>query len=264
MAISETTFTGRKELRDPEGKIDYGSLMFLALERARSAREAIEVMTRLVAEHGYASTGESFSISDPGEVWILEMIGKGPKRTGAVWVARRVPDGHVSAHANHARIRQFPLADRDTLYAKDVISFAREKGWFSGKDADFSFADTYAPLTFGALRYCEARVWNVFRRVAPSLALSADMVRGLPNQPRLPLWVKPDRPLAVRDVMELMRDHFEGTPFDLAQGVGAADVEVKPLGRATRHLGILLLDRRAEPAEVEPRGERHRLPSYMF
>ena len=124
VAISETTFTGRKELRDPEGKIDYGSLMFLALERARSAREAIEVMTRLVAEHGYASTGESFSISDPGEVWILEMIGKGPKRTGAVWVARRVPDGHVSAHANHARIRQFPLADRDTLYAAIFVAKA--------------------------------------------------------------------------------------------------------------------------------------------
>lgn len=222
LAISETTFTGRKELVDPEGKIDYGSLMFLALERARTAREAISVMTGLVAEHGYASTGESFSISDPEEAWILEMIGKGPKRKGAVWVARRVPDGHVSAHANQARIRQFPLNDRrDTLYAKDVISFAREQGWFKGKDADFSFADTYAPLDFSALRACEARVWSVFRRVAPSLSLPPSLVDGTPGGARLPLWVKPERPLAVRDVMALMRDHFEGTPFDLSKGVGA-------------------------------------------
>ncbi len=159
--------------------------MFLALERARTAREAISVMTGLVAEHGYASTGESFSISDPDEAWILEMIGKGPTRKGAVWVARRVPDGHVSAHANHARIRQFPLNDKDTLYAKDVISFAREKGWFKGKDAEFSFADTYAPLDFGALRACDARVWSVFRRVAPSLSLPSALVgrharRGAP------------------------------------------------------------------------------------
>jgi dipeptidase len=223
VAIAESTFTGREELRDPKGLVDYGSLMFIALERARTAREAIRVMTDLVAEHGYASTGESFSISDPSEVWLLELIGKGPERKGAVWVARRVPDGHVSGHANQARIREFPQDDpKSTLYAKDVVSFAREKGWFKGKDAEFSFADAYAPLDFGALRACEARVWSVFRRVAPAQAAASERyVLGDPTAPRLPLWVKADVKLAVRDVMELMRDHFEGTPMDLTKGVGA-------------------------------------------
>jgi dipeptidase len=222
VAIAETTFGGRKELVDPKGGIDYGSLMFIALERARTARQAVQVMTDLVAEHGYASSGESFSISDPREAWILEMVGKGPERRGAVWVARRVPDGFVSAHANHARIRRFPLDDpKTTLYAKDVIAFAREKGWFGGADADFSFSEAYAPLSFSALRACEARVWSVFRRVAPSQAWPVEQVQGLPGQPPLPLWVKPERPLQVRDVMGLMRDHFEGTPLDLSQGVGA-------------------------------------------
>jgi dipeptidase len=222
VTIAETTFGGRKELVDPKGGIDYGSLIYIALERARTAREAIRIMTDLVAEHGYASEGESFSIGDPDEVWILEMIGKGPGRKGAVWVARRVPDGHVSAHANQARIRQFPQDDpKTTLYAKDVVSFAREKGWFAGKDPEFSFADTYAPLRFGAVRGCEARVWSVFRRVAPSLALPVGSALGDPDAPRVPLWVKCERKLAVRDVMELMRDHFEGTPLDLSQGVGA-------------------------------------------
>ncbi len=222
VSIAETTFGGRKELVDPEAKVDYGSLMYIALERARTAREAIQVMTDVVAEYGYASSGESFSIADPNEAWILEMVGKGKGRKGAVWVARRVPDGFVSAHANHARIRTFPLDEpKTTLYAKDVVAFAREKGWFQGKDEEFSFADAYAPLSFGALRFCDARVWSVFRRAAPSAALPFEMVSGAPGQPRLPLWVKPDRPLAVRDVMALMRDHFEGTPMDLSKGVGA-------------------------------------------
>jgi len=223
VAVGETTFTGRKELQDPKATgIDYGSLMWIALERSRTARQAVQVITDLVAEHGYASSGESISLSDPNEAWLLEIIGRGPGKKGALWVARRVPEGHVVAHANQARIRQFPLDDpKNTLYAKDVIAFAREKGWFSGKDEEFSFADTYAPLTFGALRYCEARVWNVFRRVAPSLQLPVDSVIGKAGQARLPLWVRPDRPLAVRDVMALMRDHFEGTPLDLGKGVGA-------------------------------------------
>ncbi len=223
VAIGESTFTGRKELQDPKATgVDYGSLMFLALERARTARQAVQVITDLAAEHGYASSGESISISDPNEAWLLEIIGKGPGVKGALWVARRVPEGHVVAHANQARIRTFPLDDpKNTLYAKDVISFAREKGWFSGKDAEFSFADTYAPLTFGALRFCEARVWSVFTKVAPSLKLPLDSVIGKGGQARLPLWVKAEKPLAVRDVMALMRDHFEGTPLDLAEGVGA-------------------------------------------
>jgi dipeptidase len=223
VAIGESTFTGRKELKDPKATgLDYGSLMFIALERSRTARQAVQVITDLVAEHGYASTGESISISDPGEAWLLEIIGKGPGVKGAVWVARRVPEGHVVAHANQARIRTFPLDDpKNTLYAKDVISFAREKGWFKGKDEEFSFADTYAPLTFGALRFCEARVWSVFSKVAPSMKLPIDSVLGKAGQARLPLWVKAERPLAVRDVMGLMRDHFEGTPLDLSQGVGA-------------------------------------------
>lgn len=231
VSIGETTFGGRKELEDPAGIVDYGSLMYLALERSATAREAIKVMTDLVAEYGYASGGESFSIADAREVWILEMIGKGPSqpagssstpsRRGALWVARKIPDGMISAHANMPRIRQFPLADKDTLYAKDVISFAREKGYFRGKDEEFSFADAYAPATFESLRSCELRVWSMFRRAAPSLGLSPDFAKGVAGAKRPPLWVKPDKKLSARDVMELMRDHFEGTEFDLAKGVGA-------------------------------------------
>jgi dipeptidase len=222
VAIGETTFTGREELAGPAGIVDYGSLMFIALERAQTAREAIGVMTDLVTEHGYASTGESFSVADPNEAWILEMIGKGEGQKGAVWVARRIPDGFISAHANQARIRQFPLDDpQSCLYARDVISFARNKGWFEGRDEDFSFADTYAPLDFGALRFCEARVWSFFRRAAPTQDLPVDLIDGSQKSRRLPLWIKPDRPLSVHDVMRLMRDHFEGTPLDMTKGVGA-------------------------------------------
>ena len=222
VAIGETTFGGRKELEGPAGIVDYGSLICIALERAKTAREAIRIMAGLVDEHGYASTGESFSIADPNEVWLLEMIGKGKGQKGAVWVALRVPDGYLTAHANQARIRSFPLADpANALYAKDVISFAREKGWFAGKDEEFSFADTYAPLDFGALRFCEARVWSIFRRAAPSLRLPVDMIRGDVKAERLPLWIKPDRKLAVADVMALMRDHFEGTELDMTKDVGA-------------------------------------------
>lgn len=222
VSIGETTYGGREELHDSKGILDYGSLMYIALQRAKSAREAIKIMGDLVAEYGYCSSGESFSIADPDEVWIMEMIGKGPGRKGAVWVARRIPDGYISGHANQARIRQFPLNDPENcLYSADVISFAREMGWFDGKDQDFSFADTYAPADFGALRFCEARVWSMFRRAAPSLNLSSDYVKPVWGAEPLPLWIKPDRKLSVRDVIEFMRDHFENSEFDLSQGIGA-------------------------------------------
>ena len=221
VAIGETTFGGRKELHAPNGILDYGSLMYIALERARTARDAVAVITGLVAEHGYASTGESFSISDPAEAWLLELVGKGEGRTGAVWVARRVPDGHLTAHANAARIRTFPRKDKETLYAPDVVSFAREKGWFTGRDEDFSFADAYAPADFGTRRFCDARVWSVFRRAAPSVPLPEAAILGDPATPPLPLWVKVDRKLGAQDVMALMRDHFEGTSLDMTRDVGA-------------------------------------------
>lgn len=222
VAIGETTYGGRKELKDPKAIMDYGSLMYIALQRATTAREAIQVMTDLVARYGYYSSGESFSISDPNEVWIMEMIGKGPENKGAVWVARKVPDGYICAHANQARIQQFPLNDpKNCLYADDVISFARDKGYYSGMDKDFSFAKAYAPLDYGALRFCEARVWSMFRRAAPSLNLSASYIKGEDIENPLPLWIKPDVKLSVHDVMELMRDHFEGTDLDLSKGVGA-------------------------------------------
>jgi dipeptidase len=222
LAIAETTFGGRKELQVPSGIVDYGSLIYIALERARTAREAIEVMTALAETYGYASEGESFSIADPNEAWILEMIGKGKGQKGALWVAYRLPDGTISAHANQSRIRQFPLNDpKNALYSRDLIPFAREHGWFKGEDRDFSFADTYAPLSFGALRFCEARVWSLFRRAAPSQDLPIDYVKGVKGAKPLPLCIRPDHKLDVRDAMELMRDHYEGTEFDMTKDVGA-------------------------------------------
>ncbi len=222
VAVGETTYGGRTECQEGKGLLDYGSLMFIALQRSRTAKEAIKVIGDLTAEYGYASSGESLSIADPNEVWIMEIIGKGPDHKGAVWVARKVPDGYICAHANNPRIRQFPLKDPENcLYAPDVISFAREMGFFTGEDKDFSFADTYAPLTFGAVRFCDARVFAMFNRAAPSLKLPSDYVRGVQGAEPLPLWIKPDKKLSVRDVMELMRDHFEGTEFDLTKDIGA-------------------------------------------
>ena len=170
LIIAETTYGGRAELEDPNGTMDYGSLIYIALQRAKTAREAIAVIADLAATHGYASSGESFSIADKDEAWIMELISKGKFGKGIVWVARRIPDGYVSAHANQARITTFPLNDKENcLYSEDVISFARERGYFNGKDEEFSFCDAYAPLDFGAMRGCEARVWSFFRTVADDM-----------------------------------------------------------------------------------------------
>jgi dipeptidase len=222
VAIGETTFGGRKELWGPAGSLDYGSLICIALERSRTAREAIRTMVDLVSEYGYASTGESFSIGDPNEAWILDLIGRGKGQKGAVWVAVKLPDGTLSAHANHSRISRFPLHDSSTcMYAPDVISFARSNGWFKGEDKDFSFTAAYAPGNFEFLRFCEARVWSVFRRASPSLGLSSAIALGKAGAEPLPLWVKPDHKLGVHEVMELMRDHYEGTELDPTQDVAA-------------------------------------------
>ncbi len=221
VSIGETTFGGREGLQNTKGIIDYGSLIYLTLQRAKTARDAIKIMNDLVTEYGYYSSGESFSIADPNEAWILEMIGKGEGSKGAVWVAVRIPDGYVSAHANQARITTFPLKDpNNCLYSPDVISFAREKGWFSGKDSEFDFSATYAPLEFGAIRFCDGRVWSLFRRVNSSMEKYISYIKG-ENLERMPLYIKPDRKLSVQDVQNLMRDHFEGTEFDMTKGVAA-------------------------------------------
>jgi dipeptidase len=224
VAIGETTFGGREELQKQPGAIvDYGSLIYIALQRSKTAREAIKVMTDLVAEYGYASEGESFSLSDANEVWILEMIGKGVGEKGAVWVARRIPDGYVSGHANQARITTFPMNDPENcMYAPDVITFAKKKGWFNGNDTQFSFSDTYVPLDFGIVRYCEARVWSMFNRVNPeAMAPYLDYAMGKNLSTRMPLWIKPTHKLNVHDIMEIMRDHFENTPMDMTKDLGA-------------------------------------------
>jgi dipeptidase len=223
VSMGETTWGGREELWDDSTAVlDYGTLMYTALQRSRTAREAIQIMGDLVREYGYRSEGESFSIADPNEVWIMDIIGKGRGNRGAVWVARLVPDGMICGHANHPRIRQFPMNDKATcLHSPDAVSFARGKGYFKGTDAEFSFADAYGPADFGALRFCEARVWSVFRNAAPSLNLSADAVRPAPGAEPLPLWIKPDRKLTVADVMGLMRDHFENSEFDMTKDIGA-------------------------------------------
>ncbi|MCC6395659.1 MAG: C69 family dipeptidase [Bacteroidetes bacterium] len=222
VSMGETTFGGRPELADTAGIIDYGNLMFLALQRSRTAREAIKTMGMLVEEYGYHSSGESFSIADPHEVWIMEMIGKGSGNKGAVWVAMRIPDGYIAGHANHPRITTFPLHDTvNCYYAPDVITFARSRGYFSGEDAQFSFSDTYAPLDFGAARFCEARIWSVFNRVNGSMGRYLDYARGANLENRMPLWIKPDRKLTVHETMELMRDYFQGTELDMSKDVGA-------------------------------------------
>ncbi len=240
LAIAETTYGGRKELASQSGSImDYGSLIYIALQRSKTAREAIKVITELMEEYGYHSSGESFSIADKNEVWILELIGKGEGEKGAVWVALKVPDGYVSAHANQARIQTFPLANGKTsitskdinkiynnevecIYSHDVISFAKSKGWFNGKDKDFSFSDTYAPVDFSGARFCEMRVWSFFRQVHDDMDKYMDYASGHNLENRMPLWIKPNRKISEHDVMNFMRDYLAGTPFDMSKDAGAA------------------------------------------
>ena len=221
VTIGETTFGGREELADPDGIIDYGSLIYIALQRAKTAREAIKIMTDLVAEYGYYSGGESFSIGDPNEIWVLEMIGKGKGNKGAVWVAVRIPDDCISAHANQSRIHQFPLKDpKNCLYSKDVISFAREKGYYTGKDEDFSFSKVYNPLDFGGQRFCEARVWSFFNKCNKDMAKFVTYAQGKTQEP-MPLYIKPDKKLSLADIQGMMRDHYEGTELDWTNDIGA-------------------------------------------
>jgi dipeptidase len=243
VSIGETTFGGRSELASQNGAImDYGSLIYVTLQRAKTAREAIKVMTGLVAEFGYYSSGESFSIADANEVWILEMIGKGENEKGAVWVAVKIPDGYISGHANQARITTFPLNDKENcVYAEDVISFAKAKGWYAGENKNFSFSDVYAPVDFGGARFCDARVWAGFNKVKSGMEKYASYAKGIiehggaNNFPtnRLPLWVKADKKLTVQDVMGMMRDHFEGTELDMTKDLGAG-----PYGLPYRWRGL--------------------------
>ncbi|MCX6307998.1 MAG: C69 family dipeptidase, partial [Bacteroidia bacterium] len=221
VTIGETTFGGREELVDTTAIIDYGSLIYIALQRSKSARSAIRLMTELVERYGYYSEGESFTVADPNEAWVFEMIGKGPDYKGAVWVAVRIPDDCISAHANPARIRQFPLDDPENcIYSPDVISFARQQGYYNGTNKDFSFADTYAPLTFSALRACETRVWSFFRKYKSNMDTYLPYLQGKILNP-IPLYIKPERKISAQMLKNAMRDHFEGTPFDLTKDIGS-------------------------------------------
>ena len=227
LAITESTFGGRHELVDTTGIMDYGSLIYVTLQRAKTAREAIQVMTDLVKEYGYYSGGESFSIADKNEAWIMEMVGKGVGNKGAIWVAIRIPDDCIAAHANQSRIQQIPFDDKENcLYSPDVVSFAREKGYFKGKDNEFSFAKAYCPYDFGALRGCEARVLSFFRKYDKTMDKYADFIKGDPSKEPMPLYIKPDRKLSVQDVQAAMRDHYEGTDLDMTKDEGAGPYKV--------------------------------------
>jgi dipeptidase len=256
VAIGESTFGGRYELTDTLGKIDWGSIMFLGLQRAKTAREAIKVMVELLNEHGYYSSGQSYSIADPNEVWILEIMGKGMDiktdkktkkifnaRKGIVWVARRIPDGYISAHANHSRITNFPMEDGktsiscknlskifepsiETVYSHDVIDFARQMKYFNGKDEDFSFSEAYAPLDFGAARFCELRVWAMYNHASDGMEKYWDYAIGKAKGPRMPLWIKPNRKLTPQDLMTFKGDYLQGTELDMTKDAGAGPQEM--------------------------------------
>ena len=220
--IGETTFGGRPELVDTSGIIDYGSLIYIALQRSKTAREAIQVMTSLAETYGFHSGGESFSIADKNEAWIMEMVGKGPRGKGALWVALRIPDGYICAHANQARITTFPKNDPENcLYAEDVITFARKKGWYNGSDDDFSFSDVYCPVEFSGARFSEIRVWSFFKDFDNDMMRYFNYVKGHDLKNRMPLWIKPNRKVSPKDVMNGMRDHLEGTELDMRKDLGA-------------------------------------------
>ena len=222
VAIGETTWGGHPELVDTTGNsiIDYGSLIQIALERSKSAREAIKVMTDLVNEYGYASSGESFSIADKNEVWVLEMIGKGAEK-GAVWIAVRIPDDAISGHANEPRIRKVNLKDKENvMHSHDMISFARKKGYFNGKDEDFSFADAYCTHDASTRRGCDARVWSYFRKFKPDTDKYYAWCAGESDEP-MPLYVIPDKKVSLEEMQDAMRDHYEGTPFEMTSDIGS-------------------------------------------
>lgn len=222
VAIGESTWGGRRELQDTTGQavIDYGSLIQIALERSTTAREALDVMTDLVEKYGYASSGESFTIADKNEVWVMELIGKGAEK-GAVWVAVRIPDDAICGHANEPRIRQVNMKDKENVrFSKDVIKFARKRGYFNGRDEDFSFADAYAEHPADTRRGCDARVWSFFRRFKPDTDRYYAWCAGESDEP-MPLYVVPDRKVSLKEMQESMRDHFEGTPFEMTSDVGA-------------------------------------------
>ena len=236
LIIGETTWGGREEQMDPEGVMDYGSLIYVTLQRATTAREAIRIIVELANEYGYPSEGETFSIADTKEAWVMDLVGKGAGNKGIVWVARRIPDGYICAHANQARITRFPQNDPENcLFAPDVISFAREKGWYSGSDADFSFRDAYNKLEFGAARGCDARAWSAFnilcdgqftyeengREVTRPASDWLDYAMGYDLEGEMPLFVKPSRKITMKNVADVMRDHFEGTPMDMTVDIGA-------------------------------------------
>lgn len=249
VVIGETTYGGRPELQDTTGIIDYGNLIYITLQRAKNARDAIRIMSELVSKYGYYSSGESMSISDPNEVWIFEIIGKGPGNKGAVWVARMVPDGYICAHANQARITTFPISKKNnftdpkqtTFHAADVVSFAKSKGLYDGKDAEFSFSDVYAPVDFGGARFCEVRVWSFFKNFSKEFKENKeywDYAKGNVHHKvaheegkalipanfasnRMPLWIKPEVKISARDIMNNMRDHLEGTELDMSTDLGA-------------------------------------------
>ena len=235
VTIGETTFGGRSELIDTTGIMDYGSLMNVALQRSKTAREAISVMTSIAETYGFNSSGESFTICDPNEAWIMEMVGCGIGSKAVAWVAVRIPDNAISAHANHTRIHKFDQKDKkNVMFSKNCIKFAREKGWYTGKDADFSFSKAYSPVDFGKLRYCEARVWSFFNHFADGFDKYLSYAMGEnPDAEPMPLWVVPNKKLSVQDVLNVLRDHYEGTPMaldnDPGQGIYEAPYRPTPL-----------------------------------